>query len=81
MPPEPSNLVFGDPKWTDYDIEVEAKSEGTKKDSHGFGLMFRVKSLKDYHILDIGGYGSTVTEITYIKNGNKWGRVPGHSRK
>ena len=70
-----SRLLFGDPNWTDYDFEVEAKSIGKDKD-HGICLLFRARDLGNSHQIDIGGWGATVTEAIFTKDG-KWGRSPG----
>ncbi|HZZ78224.1 MAG TPA: family 16 glycoside hydrolase [Gemmataceae bacterium] len=69
-------IFFGDETWTDYDFEVECQSINTKKNGHGICLAFRVKDTGNYLDIDIGGWGATVTEAIYFKNG-KWGRSPG----
>lgn len=74
--PEFARLFFGDANWTDYDLEVEAQSNGKTKDGHGICLLFRATDMGNYMEIDIGGWGATVTEAIFFKGGN-WGRSPG----
>lgn len=73
--PENARLLFGDPEWTDYDVEVEAMSQG-KQDGHGIILMYRAQDLANFLDLEVGGWSATVTEAVFFKKGI-WGRSPG----
>jgi serine/threonine protein kinase len=73
--PQNSRIFFGDPQWTDYDVEVEAMSQGAK-DGHGIILLYRARDLGNYLDLEVGGWSATVTEAVFFKEG-KWGRSPG----
>ena len=74
--PNYAAILFGDRNWTDYDFEVEFNSQGRTKDGHGAGVLYRATDLANLYDFQIGGWGATVSEVTFLKN-QKWGRVPG----
>jgi len=71
-------LLFGDEKWTDYDLSVETLTvpipvkPGAKKNQGG-NHYFRATSQNDYLNFSLGAYFGTANEVCY-KKGGKWGR-------
>jgi tetratricopeptide (TPR) repeat protein len=69
-------LWFGDPRWTDYDVEVEAMYvEGFD----GFAIGFRMMSVDNNCIAHVGGWGNTVLGSHVTKSG-QGAELPGYSR-
>jgi hypothetical protein len=66
-------LLFGDSKWTDYEVTVETLTTGGETKSEGGNLLFRATSAGDYLAFALGGYGGTFNEAFYFTDGN-WGR-------
>jgi serine/threonine protein kinase/formylglycine-generating enzyme required for sulfatase activity len=73
--PQRSLILFGDPQWTDYDIEVEAMSHGAR-DGHGIILLYRARDYSNYQNLEVGGGNASVTEASSFQKG-EWSRIPG----
>ena len=73
--PQGAFILFGDPTWTDYTVEVEGMTAGTG-DINGFRTIFRALSPENHRMFDIGNYKGTITDACFFKDG-KWGRSPG----
>lgn len=53
-------LVFGDPNWTDYEFSLEAQKISGRE---GFLVLFRVKGLRDFYWLNVGGWSNTAAAV------------------
>jgi len=61
------NITLGDPKWTDYTLDLKAKKTGGKE---GFLILFHVKDNNNYLCWNIGGWGNTRTNLQRSVNGD-----------
>ncbi len=74
--PQGAFLMFGDPGWSDYIVEVEGLTSSTTREVNGFRTIFRAQNPDNHRMFDIGNYAGTITDACYFKQGT-WGRTPG----
>jgi len=66
-------LLFGDPKWTDYEFTVEARKTGGEE---GFLILARALSGKEFYWANFGGWGNIGHALERgIRGQNRWGPV------
>lgn len=70
-------LYFGDPTWSDYDVDVEMMSLSGPPNAEGGRLMFRVKGHGDRYALNIGSFGGQRTDLAMLRNG-EWAFIAPH---
>ncbi|MCU0873785.1 MAG: DUF1080 domain-containing protein [Pirellulaceae bacterium] len=66
-------LLFGDPKWTDYEFTVEARKTGGDE---GFLILVRALNGKEFYWANFGGWGNIGHALERgIKGQDRWGGV------
>ena len=66
-------LVFGDPKWTDYEFTLEAQKAGGQE---GFLILFRVADEQHFYWANLGGWGNVRHSLERGTRGQgRWGTV------
>ena len=63
---------FGDPKWTDYEMTLEARKTGG---SEGFLILFRVAGPEDYYWYNAGGWANVRSQLEKASKGAGRGSV------
>lgn len=66
---------FGDPSWTDYTFQLEAKKNGG---AEGFLIIFGAQDYTNFYWANIGGWANTQTVLEHEVNGNR--RTYGQAR-
>jgi alpha-N-arabinofuranosidase len=63
-------LVFGDPKWEDYEFSLEAQKLGGEE---GFLVLFRVRDDVNFYWCNLGGWGNRWHQLERGRSGeNRW---------
>jgi len=66
-------LLFGDPKWTDYEFTVEARKTGGEE---GFLVLVRALNAKEFYWANFGGWGNVGHALERgIKGQQRWNAV------
>ena len=63
----PCWLRFGDPKWTDYDFELDALREEGGHD--GFGVGVRMADVDNNCLVNLGGWTNTAHGVELMEDG------------
>ncbi len=63
-------LVFGDERWTDYELRCEARKTGGQE---GFLLLARATSDEDFYWANLGGWGNARSQFERGVKGRRWG--------
>jgi len=58
----------GDPKWTDYTVNVKARKTGG---TEGFIVVWHAADERNYHWWNIGGWGNTRTSVEVAHDGSR----------
>ncbi len=66
-------LLFGDPRWTDYEFTVEARKTGGNE---GFLVLVRAVNNREFYWANLGGWGNVAHQLERgIKGGDRWSGV------
>ncbi len=73
-------LLFGDSRWTDYDVSVEMFTIAGMPNTPGGSLAFRATSMDSFYLFTIGNFGGTVMDLEKGQNGKGY-RFPGQQHR
>ena len=63
-------LMFGDPSWTDYELQCEARKTGG---AEGFLLLVRSTSPEEFYWANLGGWANVRSQFERGVKGQRWG--------
>ncbi|MFO0927235.1 MAG: alpha-L-arabinofuranosidase C-terminal domain-containing protein [Gemmataceae bacterium] len=70
---EDVRLLFGDPRWTDYEFTVEARKTGGDE---GFLILVRALSHREFYWANFGGWGNNGHALERgVRGPSRWGEV------